>query len=312
MEFLRSTGWVIDLRQYRQDPGHYSNINIPASDLAPDDSGYIVPLLHDAELLGFVALGKPSSHVEFTFEDRDLLKTAGQQIASYLAQEAATEELAEGRQFEAFNRLTAYLMHDLKNVIAQQSLVVQNAEKHKDNPEFIDDAVDTIKNSVARMRSIIEHLQQGTSDQPRERVELGKLIMQSVSQCADRKPTPRANLGDDAVWVRADRERLLMALNHAIRNAQDATDPAGDVEVSLQQRGAECEIRIVDNGSGMDEAFVRERLFKPFDSTKGTGGMGIGAYQIRETLRSVGGALDVHSEEGAGTTLTMSLPTVSD
>ncbi len=68
----------------------------------------------------------------------------------------------------------------------------------------------------------------------------------------------------------------------------------------------------MDNGSGMDEAFVRERLFKPFDSTKGTGGMGIGAYQIRETLRGIGGALDVHSEEGMGTTLTMSLRVVGD
>lgn len=310
--FLRSTGWVIDLTEYRVDSSHYQDVEIKPEEVAPDDAGIIIPLLHDADLLGFVALSEPSSRPELNFEDRDLLKTAGQQIASYLSQEEATEQLAEGRQFEAFNRFTAYLMHDLKNVIAQQSLVVENAEKHKDNPAFIDDAVDTIKSSVVRMRRIIKHLTQGASDQPQERVELSKLIITSVSQCADRQPEPQAEVSDGPVWVRADRDRLLMALNHAIRNAQDATGHDGDVQVQLSRDDGIGQISIVDNGSGMDAAFVRERLFKPFDSTKGTQGMGIGAYQIRETLKSVGGTLEIDSTEGVGTTLTMTLQTVSE
>ncbi len=241
------------------------------------------------------------------FEDHDLLKTAGQQIASYLAQEQSTEQLAEGRQFEAYNRLTAYIMHDLKNLIAQQSLVVANAKRHKKNPKFIDDAVATIEGGVTRMRRVIEHLQQSSIDQRQEKVELGKLIMQAVSQCADRQPIPKTHIGDEQIWVRADRERLLMALYHGIRNAQDATGADGEVSVELEPNGANCTIRIIDTGAGMDELFVRERLFKPFDSTKGTQGMGMGAYQIRETVRAIGGEVRVQSELDKGTRLVLEL-----
>ena len=154
-QFLQESGWVIDLDEYEQDPSHYEDTVITRESLRLDDATFVVPLLNNGLLLGFVVLAQSNSGTALNYEDRDLLKTAGQQIASYLAQEAATEQLAEGRQFEAFNRLTAYLMHDLKNVIAQQSLVVENAQKHKGNPAFVDDAVETIRGSVARMRSSI-------------------------------------------------------------------------------------------------------------------------------------------------------------
>ena len=98
-----------------------------------------------------------------------------------------------------------------------------------------------------------------------------------------------------------------MALYHAIRNAQDATPPDGNVDVAVDSGGAECKVSIVDNGRGMEEEFIRDRLFKPFDSTKGTSGMGIGAYQIRETLNMMGGSVEVASVPGEGTRLTLML-----
>ena len=143
--------------------------------------------------------------------------------------------------------------------------------------------------------------------QPAQKVEVGNLIMQVVSSCADRKPTPNAIISGEQVWVRADRDRLQMALYHAIRNAQDATPPDGQVDVELVANGETCDISIVDNGRGMDDTFVRERLFKPFDSTKGTQGMGIGAYQIRETVRSAGGDVQVQSKPDSGTRLVLTL-----
>ncbi len=305
IEFMTDTGWVIDLSEFAADPSHYQDIAISSEFLHMSEAAFVVPLLNNATLLGFVVLSESSSPAELNFEDRDLLKTAGQQIASYLAQEMAIEQLAEGRQFEAFNRLTAYLMHDLKNVIAQQSLVVQNAQKHRDNPAFIDDAVETIRGSVTRMRRVLEHLQQSSSDRPQENVEIGKLIKQTIAQCGDRKPLPRATIGEERVWVRADRDRLSMALSHAIRNTQDATTPDGEVTVELEANGASCTVCVTDDGSGMDEAFIRERLFKPFDSTKGTQGMGIGAYQIRETVRAMGGEVRIESEPDHGTKVTL-------
>ena len=98
-----------------------------------------------------------------------------------------------------------------------------------------------------------------------------------------------------------------MAISHAIRNAQDATGTDGDVSVTLEINDGNCCVKIIDSGEGMDEAFIRERLFKPFDSTKGTQGMGIGAYQIRETLRAMGGEVTVESKPGGGTVVALEI-----
>jgi signal transduction histidine kinase len=111
-----------------------------------------------------------------------------------------------------------------------------------------------------------------------------------------------------SIRVSIDRDKLAMALTHAIRNAQDATGPAGNIEIDLETRGAWAEIRITDNGCGMRPEFIRDSLFKPFKSTKGAKGMGIGAYQIRETVRTAGGEVVVKSELEKGTTVCLSLP----
>ena len=305
--FLAGKQWVIDVAECQRHPDRYDSLVLTDRDMGVEQPGYVIPLFHDG-LLGFVILHRSASPTELNYEDHDLLKTAGQQIASYLAQEQATEKLAESRQFEAFSKLTAYIMHDLKNVLAQQSLVVENAQKHKSNPEFIDDAIATIKGGLIRMRRVIENLQQGTVGRPLENIELGKLVLQAVSTCADRQPVPKADICDQQLWVRGDRERLLMAVYHGIRNAQDATLKDGHVDVMLESHAAECSIIISDNGKGMDERFIHEHLFRPFDSTKGTRGMGIGAYQMRETVRAIGGDISVTSQIGVGTRFILRLP----
>ena len=306
--FLQDMGWIIDLREYQRHRELYKGLQL--DDALPDleSAEFIIPLLHDGVLLGFVFLAHQRTPGPLNFEDHDLLKTAGKQIASYVAQELATDQLAESRQFEAFNRLTAYLMHDLKNLIAQQTLVVDNAKRHKDNPNFIDDAIATIEGGVARLGRVIEQLQQRTAETRPDRVDITRLILQAESQCSDRQPVPTARVESPAIWVKGDRERLLMAFIHALRNAQEATSSDGQVSIQVEAVDSGCSIRIKDTGSGMDESFVRDRLFKPFDSTKGTQGMGIGAYQIRETIRSMGGEMYVKSEPGIGTELFLKLP----
>lgn len=302
--FLAKTGWIIEASQLQRDPSHYDDIELPE---LFGNADFIVPLIHRGNLLGLVSLHGRNSNERLNYEDFDLLKAAGQQIASYLAQEMATEKLAEGKQFEAFNRLTAFLMHDLKNVIAQQSLIVDNANKHKGNPEFVDDALATVKGSVQRMKKIIENLQQGTLVHRMQKVEVRKLVEQAVSQCSGREPSPKATIENTPMWVRADPERLQMAIYHVLRNAQDACDASGEIQVDLTASGNQCCIKVSDNGVGMDEQFVRERLFKPFDSTKGSQGMGIGAYQLRETVESSRGSLEIDSQVGTGTTVKITL-----
>jgi len=309
--FLANKGRIIDVEEITRQSGKYDSLDPANLSEGFENTAFVIPLINESELIGFVCLSRPNTPVTLNFEDHDLLKTASQQIASYLVQAEATEQLAESRQFEAFNRFTAFVMHDLKNAIAQQSLVVENAERHKRNPEFIDDAMETIKGSVSRMQRVLQHLQQGIINPKTERVDVNKLLNQVTSLCSDRSPVPDAIIADDSALVRANPDRMLSGFTHAVRNAQDACETDGSVTVKSLIENGQYRIEITDTGCGMAQDFIRERLFRPFDSTKGAEGMGIGAYQFRETTRASGGDIEVQSEVGVGTTLILRLPLAS-
>ncbi len=168
IRFIESNGWIVDLDEFAEHPGRYDGLELPGWILDRDDAWLIVPLIFRSDVLGLVLLDAAPGRSALNYEDRDLLKTVGNHIAVHLAQESSDSLLAQAKQFEAYNRLTAFLMHDLKNLIAQQSLIVENAERHKTNPEFVDDMVETIAGGVSRMRRVIDHLRQ-TSIQPASR-----------------------------------------------------------------------------------------------------------------------------------------------
>jgi len=309
VKFLSSTGWVIDSEEYADEPDRYGTaFGSPAEALLPKNS-LVVPLDRQGYLQGFVVLRKPAGLRSLNFEDHDILKTAGRQVAAVLAQALVQEKLAETRQFEALNRLTAFLMHDLKNIVAQQELVVANAQRFRHRADFIDDAFKTIHSGTERIKKVLEQLSSSSRTRPTVgRVDLSKILMEVRSQCADRQPIPEIDTNAQAAWVRMDRDEIASALLHLVRNAQDATPPDGRISVGLSRRSSEHVITVADTGCGMDEAFVRERLFRPFDSTKGDVGMGIGAYQARTIARRAGGELEVKSARGLGTTFVMRLP----
>ncbi len=269
-----------------------------------------VPIVHGDELLAFLILAEPRTNEAVTFEDRDLLRTVGRQAASYLAFLRATEALAEARQFEAFNQLSAFLVHDLKNVVAQLSLVVRNAERHRDNPEFIADAFNTIGDAVAKINRMLASLRQDSAaaNEKVENVELNGLIAHAVKQCSQREPQPEFQRDAVAVEISASYDRLLSVVEHLVQNAQDATTDDGSVVVTLEHEADNAVIRINDSGCGMDKEFIRTRLFRPFDTTKGKAGMGIGVYESRHIVSNLGGRLVVTSEPGVGTTIVISLP----
>jgi putative PEP-CTERM system histidine kinase len=306
LDFLATRRWIIDSRQLENDPDHYGGLVLPPQ-LVRESRRLIVPLLLDEGLYGFAELWKPAPTLELSYEDIDLLKTVGQQVSSYLAQEEAEEGLARHRQFEAYNQLAAFIMHDLKNVIAQQSLIVRNAAKHKRDPAFVDDMIRTIENSVARMQHLLGQLTHRPSLEARP-VDLRQALDDVILQCRSRMPEPRVDADLTPVMVRTDREQLTAVLCHLVRNAQDATPRDGEVRIELKARSGRALIKVIDTGCGMDTEFVRERLFRPFDSTKGAKGMGIGAYQAREFVRKAGGRLTVQSVVGAGTTISIDLP----
>ena len=267
----------------------------------------VLPLLTEKRLLGFIILTEPSTDASVTWEDLDLLKAVGRQVASYLDRHEASEQLARAQQFDAFNKLTAFVMHDLKNLIAQQALVVENAAKHKENPAFVEDAIKTIDNSVGRMSNLLRKLQQQETTDI-ERLQLHKILIDAVKKCQSNRPSPSLRLETQSVKVEADRDHLTMILANIIKNAQEATAVSGFVDVTLREDGNNAIITVEDNGAGMDSEFVQNRLFKPFDTTKSGKGMGIGVYQTREFIAGLGGRVEVESAVNEGTTFTITIP----
>ena len=306
--FMLERQWTIDTAELARRPELYGGLRRPDWLESFPEGLLVVPLISNDTLIALIVLFQSSSAFRLTFEEIDLLRTSGRQVAAFLAQYESDQRLAEGRQFEAFNRLTAFVMHDLKNLIAQQSLMVQNAAKHKGNPEFFEDVVATIDNSVARMSKLLQQLQSGETTGPRQRVRVATAAADAVDRCKSREPVPVLvdNSADLTVWI--DRERLTAVLAHLIRNAQEACARDGRITVRIGPADPGALIEIEDDGCGMELEFVRTRLFRPFDTTKGSKGMGIGAYQARSFVVDAGGSLRVESEPGKGTRFVIQLP----
>ena len=312
LAFLLQRHWIVNLDEYVDDPSVYEGMTLPAWLAQVRDPWLVVPLIYDERVRGFVILKQPRAPQTINWESMDLLKTAGMQAASYLTLHQAAEALAEARQFEGFNRLSAFVMHDLKNLIAQLSLVAKNAAKHKHNPEFIDDAVRTIENAVGKMNRLMAQLKTAGISGDSRRVELVEALQHLVETRRGSRPEPVFRSEVESLAVLAEPDRLSSVIGHIVQNAQDATPAEGRVEVRLRRSGDQAIVEISDNGSGMDEDFVRNRLFRPFDSTKGLTGMGIGAYECREFVRTLGGQVEVESAPGRGTRFTIFIPRAGD
>jgi len=300
VKFVISKEWVIDLEEYRIAPDRYENVAMPEWLAVATQWRIVSPLLERDQLVGFVLLAPPPPPFELTFEDRDLLKTVGRHVATYLAQHEASAKLADSRQFETYSRLVAFMMHDLKNSAAQLSLIVSNAPRHKQNPAFVDDAVETIANATDRIMRLIDLLQSGASMETGRRTLLKAVVEKAAARCRTRQPMPEVRLPHEDICVIANPERLGVVLEHVIRNAQDATGAQGVVHVELAYSQGSATVLIRDDGCGMTPEFIRDRLFRPFDSTKGSRGMGIGAYQVREYVRQLGGDVEVRSQTASG------------
>lgn len=308
VRFLEQRQWVINLHDYRTDSASYGELVLPQWLLLLEDAWLVVPLVHDERVIGFVVLCQPRTTIKLNWENLDLLKTAGRQAASYLVLQQTADALSEAKQFEGFNRLSAFVVHDLKNLIAQLSLVVKNAEKHRHNPEFIDDAISTIDNAVAKMSRLMAHLRSKGAEDRGAVADLGQVIANLLAAKSSQQPAPQLNSPFPGFRLNVDPDRLEAIVGHVIQNAQDATPRDGRVDVHCRQENGKAVIEIADNGSGMDENFIRERLFRPFDSTKGLTGMGIGAYECREFVYAAGGQVMVSSQPGVGTSFKITLP----
>ncbi|QJR80050.1 PEP-CTERM system histidine kinase PrsK [Alteromonas pelagimontana] len=311
--FCLRTSWLIDIQEYKIKPFNYDGLQLDRTALAQCDFQLALPFFNQDTIWGFALLKpKDSEIIALNWEVRDYLTAVTEQVGTYIFHHEAAKSVAENAQFAAFNRMSAFVLHDLKNVMAQIDLILCNAEQHKQNPEFIEDTFETLHYTKARMDKMLRQLTEKKVDEAGifSAYRLAPLIERVVeTRCQSLLPRPSLRCEEDADVV-VDQEKFANVIYHLISNAQQATPDDGNVDVTLQLDLVNNRQLVVisDTGCGMDKTFIEERLFKPFDTTKGNAGMGIGAYDAKNYMESIGGKLAVESEVGQGSTFTLAFP----
>lgn len=309
LSFLNASGWVVDLEEYRHRPSRYQNLTLPEWLVDTPNAWLVVPLSLSGGIVGFVVLATARTTLDINWEVNDLLRTAGRQAATFLARIQAAEALLDARKFEAFNKMSAFVVHDLKNIVTQLSLMVKNAERHADNPEFQRDMLETVSHSVDRMKQLMMQLREGKNPgDGTVGVDLEAVAHRIAKSKAPQLPLVEVRIRD-AVVARGQSERVERVIGHLVQNALDATPPEGRVWIEIGREGSMATVEVGDTGRGMSAEFLRERLFKPFQTTK-KAGMGIGAYESRQYIQELGGDIRVESNENAGTRFFVKLPLI--
>jgi putative PEP-CTERM system histidine kinase len=305
---LETHDCIVDLDEVRAGTDHHGEATrVPEWLSEAEDAWALVPLIHFDRLVGAIILQRPVIERRLDWEDFDLLRVVARQLASYLAEQAGQQALMDASRFDEFNRRMAFVMHDIKNLASQLSLLSANAQRHADNPEFRADMLVTLRNSSEKLKTLLERLGRYGAGQPIAIAELD--LAEIAGAIADRlKPIhPVTLVRADPVMVLADGETLEQALLHLVQNAVDASEKDEAVYLNVTQTGMIGKVEVVDSGTGMSPEFIRTGLFKPFVSSK-DGGFGIGAFEAREMVRAMGGRITVESREGMGSRFAILLP----
>ena len=308
---IESEGRILEVDALREGWASAVDKKVPLPDCIQNEprAWAVTPLIHHDRLVGIVVLAAPEYRRPLDWEDFDLLRTAGCQAASSLAEALGQEALSNAQRFEEFNRRFAFILHDVKNLVSQLSLLSRNAERHADNPEFRADMVATLKSSVGKMNDLLARLspRSGARVQHVEAQSLRPLLANAIA--AKRGEHEVRLMGDAGTWAEVDGPALEQALGHIIQNAVDACSENVPITVRVTAEAGSASISIADRGVGMDSDFIRNQLFQPFSSSK-PGGFGIGAFEARSLITAMGGRLTVDSTPGRGTAFTITLPAV--
>jgi putative PEP-CTERM system histidine kinase len=306
---IAQDGRIVDFEARRGgwDDARDARLDIPDALLAEPHAWAGIPLIHQERLVALVVLATPDYNRALDWEDYDLLRTAGRQAASSLAEAHGQQALVNAQRFEDFNRRFAFILHDIKNLVSQLSLVARNAERHADNPDYRADMIATLKSSVGKMNDLLLRIAPtgGARDVRLGAVELRPLLSAAIA--AQRHDREVRLFGDAGDWVVADGSALSQALGHLLHNAVDASPPGAPIVVRVDRANDQLSIAIIDRGPGMDPDFVRNRLFQPFASTK-VGGFGVGAFEAKSLISAMNGRLTVESRPGQGSRFIISLP----
>lgn len=308
INFFEETGHIIEFDALRADEVEEIDSGAIPEWMTNDPQTWAaVPLVHFDRLAGIVLLARPRVNRTLDWEDLDMLRVVGRQVASYLAEARSQESLSEAQRFDEFNRRMAFIMHDIKNLVSQLSLLARNAKRHADNPEFQTDMIATLQDSADKMNGLLQRLSQHNKSKPEEPkpVKVAALLQSIIEKKRLLHAIESTQIDD--LTAMADPTRVDQILGHLIQNAIDASSEGQPILLNARRRDLSVAIEVLDRGEGMSSEFIRSQLFKPFSSSK-DGGFGIGAYEARTLALAMNGRLEVESKEGAGSRFTLILP----
>jgi putative PEP-CTERM system histidine kinase len=293
----REDDWVEDLKHTYEMETKESQIR------------YCVPLNAAGHLIGIMMLSEKVFYKPLTFEEIDLVKTIADQAAAALLNLRLAERLRQAKELEAFQSMSAFFMHDLKNLASKLSLVTQNLPVHMDNPEFRNDALRTISQSVSKINTMSSRLSLLSQklELTFDETDVNELVVATVSDVKDYVKAPISQNLDTIPPLFMDREHIHKVLENLLMNAYDALEQDGYITITTKCSDNWAVIAVQDNGCGMSKEFIEKRLFRPFQTSKKQG-MGIGLYHCKTIIEGHGGRIEVESEEGKGTTFRVMLP----
>ncbi|MFO7765544.1 MAG: PEP-CTERM system histidine kinase PrsK [Pelovirga sp.] len=298
---FRDKDWIVNLRDDRPDlqGSLLESITEPTVFL-------IIPLFFDDELTGFVLLGEQINPDEsLTFEDYDMLRMLARQSIATIQGLRLSDQLVVARELAAVGKVSTFVLHDLKNQVSGLALLLDNAAEHIDNPEFQQDMLETVGNTVSNMKSLITRLK-GLKDKPQLAISsvcLHKIIADAIGTVGGKIDVT----GTTAARAAVDEEEIYKVIVNLLVNALEASPEGAVVHVSSGIDASRCWVKVTDEGCGMSPEFVRDKLFKPFETTK-KHGFGIGLYQCQQIVEAHDGEIVVDSREGEGTEFLVRLP----
>lgn len=266
---------------------------------------FAVPLIVGGALEGFLLLGKGINTSErYGSEDLELMMAMGRQCGSYLLTLDLAEELAQARELELLGRVSAFLVHDLKNLVYTLSLLLDNAREHMGDPGFQQDMLSSLTNTVSKMRILITQLK--TLPEKRDLMLVRTDLREVVQEALGLLPMVDIRLDEEPAPVSVDKEEMRKVVVNLVLNALEASGKSPAVTVHVGANGSAF-VRVRDAGCGMDDDFLRDRLFRPFQTTKSKG-IGIGLFQCKHIVEAHGGKIEVESGKGRGSVFTVLLP----
>ena len=305
---LRKVSEVFNLEESKQDWAKPLK-QISFSQFREGGDRICIPLLAGDRWLGLAILADRVSGVGYTFEEYDLLRCIGDQIAAGLLNLRLANELMIGKEREAFQNISAFFIHDLKNTASTLNLMLQNLPVHFDDPAFRKDALQGISKTAGRINQLIERLsalRHKLELKPTE-CDLNQLVSEALETLNGVSEVELVKELTPLPKLHADREQLQSVIVNVLLNARDAVGPKGQVTVRTAHHDGWAALSVVDNGCGMSSGFLRDSLFRPFQTTKKKG-LGIGMFQSKMIVEAHRGTIQVQSEPGIGTTFRIMLP----